>query len=74
MCWREAADPAERRAMAIYPELAVEGSPLNREFIRRYRRYLRLGTRNLSDPDWAVKLARECKEDIDEATASDEYL
>jgi uncharacterized membrane protein YqaE (UPF0057 family) len=74
MCWREAADPAERRAMALYPELAIEGSPLNREFIRRYKRYLRLGTRNLSDPDWAVKLARECKEDIDEATATDEDL
>jgi uncharacterized membrane protein YqaE (UPF0057 family) len=74
MCWREEVDPAERRAMALYPELAIEGSPLNREFIRRYKRYTRSGTRNLSEPDWAVKLARECKEDIDEATASEEFL
>jgi hypothetical protein len=51
---------AQKRAMAVYPALGVSGSPLNREFVARHKRYQTEKPDFFTDPEWPTKLAAEC--------------
>jgi hypothetical protein len=53
---------AQRKAIALYPDLAVAKSPLNTEFVSRYRRYKVQNPDYFIDPDWPTKLAKESAE------------
>ena len=55
---------AQKRAMAIYPTLGVAGSPLNREFVARHKRYQTEKPDFFTDPEWPTKLATECAQAI----------
>jgi hypothetical protein len=46
-------------ALRLYPELGVANSPLNREFVARYRSYQRLQPDFFQEPAWPVILVRE---------------
>jgi hypothetical protein len=52
---------AEGRAEALrlYPDLGVANSPLNREFVARYRSYQRLEPDFFDNPAWPVILVKE---------------
>lgn len=52
---------AEGRAEALrlYPDLGVANSPLNREFVTRYRSYQRLEPDFFDNPAWPVILVKE---------------
>lgn len=58
---RSVANAAQQRAMQLYPELGIANSPLNREFIRRYRKYQIEDKHYFDDPDWPTRLAKESK-------------
>jgi hypothetical protein len=47
-------------ALRLYPELGVADSPLNREFVTRYRSYQRLDPDFFQDPAWPVVLVKQC--------------
>lgn len=47
-------------ALRLYPDLGVANSPLNREFVARYRSYQRLQPDFFQDPAWPVILVKEC--------------
>lgn len=49
-----------REAVREYPSLAVANSPLNLEFVRRYRQYQHDRPEYFRDPTWPVSLAQEC--------------
>lgn len=50
---------SQKRAIALYPDLGVSGSPLNREFLRRYNGLKASGDPLLQEPDWPEKLAKQ---------------
>lgn len=50
----------QREALRLYPDLGDANSPLNREFVARYRSYQRLQPDFFQDPAWPVVLAKEC--------------
>lgn len=47
-------------ALRLYPDLGVANSPLNREFVARYRSYQRLQPDFFQEPAWPVILVKEC--------------
>ena len=51
---------SQRRAVEKYPALADAGSPLNREFVRRYGQLRAKNPTFSRDPAWPEKLADEC--------------
>jgi hypothetical protein len=55
---------AQRKATELYPALAVAGSPLNKEFITRMQRYQKEKPDFFTDPDWPIRLAKECDDDV----------
>lgn len=57
-------EAAEKRAVARFPDLGVAGSPLNVEFLRRYRRYQTERPDFFSNPEWPSELARESAEAV----------
>ena len=61
----ESAQAAQRKAIAIYPELAVSDSPLNKLFIAKVNRMKLNLSGSFSDPDWAIKVAAECKRELE---------
>lgn len=52
---------ARQRAIQLFPELAIASSPLNQEFLKRYRKYQSENIRYFDDPEWPTALARESK-------------
>jgi hypothetical protein len=48
-----------REALRLYPDLGIPNSPLNREFVVRYRSYQRLQPDFFLDPAWPVTLVKE---------------
>ena len=48
-----------REALRLYPDLGIAGSPLNTEFVTRYRSYQRLEPDFFQNPAWPVILAKE---------------
>jgi hypothetical protein len=49
----------KKEALRLYPDLGVANSPLNREFLVRYRSYQRLEPEFFQDPAWPVTLVKE---------------
>jgi hypothetical protein len=62
--YRRDPDAAKKRAAQLYPALAVSGSPLNVEFANRYRRYKAVKRRFFAEPDWPIRLAKECSDEL----------
>ena len=58
------AQAAQLKAIELYPELAVAGSPLNKEFVERVKRYQTEKKEFFTEPDWPIRLAKECSEDL----------
>jgi hypothetical protein len=52
-------EASKQRALAVYPQLAKSGSPLNREFVRRYQQYQHTRPDYFNDLEWPMKLAKE---------------
>ena len=50
---------AQQRATRLFPQLGITNSALNREFLRRYRKYQSESPDYFNDPEWPTKLARE---------------
>ena len=50
---------AQRRAIARFPSLGTANSPLNAEFVRRYRLYQRNSPYYFQNPEWPTRLAEE---------------
>jgi hypothetical protein len=57
-----AASAAQRKAIELYPELGVADSLLNNEFVERVRMYRIEKKEFFAEPDWPVRLAKECSE------------
>jgi hypothetical protein len=53
---------AQRKAVELYPDLGVAGSPLNKEFVDRVKRYQAEKKEFFAEPDWPIRLAKECSE------------
>ncbi len=49
-----------QRAVQLYPQLGVAGSPLNREFVARHNRYKAERPAFFIDPEWPMQLVEEC--------------
>ena len=58
-----------REALRLYPDLGIADSPLNREFVTRYRSYQRLQPDFFENPAWPVILVKECAAVIGERSA-----
>jgi hypothetical protein len=50
-------EQSKREAVALYPELGVEGTAVNREYVRRYKLYRSVNPGFFSEPDWPRRLA-----------------
>ena len=55
---------AQRKAIELYPDLGVAGSPLNAEFVARVKRYQMEKKEFFADPDWPIRLGKECSDDL----------
>jgi hypothetical protein len=55
-------------ALRLFPDLGVANSPLNREFVARYRSYQRLQPEFFQNPSWPVILVKECAAVLGERT------
>jgi hypothetical protein len=55
---------AQKKAVELYPDLGVAGSELNKEFISRMKRYKVEKQDFFSEPDWPIRLAKECSDDL----------
>ena len=63
--YRNDPQAAQRKAIQLYPALAVAGSLLNNEFVTRMKRYQKENPDFFIDPDWPIRLAKECAASID---------
>lgn len=52
-------EQAQHRAVQQYPDLGVPSSPLNREFLTRYRHYQATNPAYFNDQGWPLHLAAE---------------
>jgi hypothetical protein len=50
---------AQREAVRLHPSLGIEGSAFNRDFVARYRQYLRERPGYFSDTSWPLRLSEE---------------
>ncbi len=57
-----AAGAAQRKAIELYPDLGVADSPLNKEFVERVKIYRIEKKEFFAEPDWPVRLAKECSD------------
>lgn len=57
-------EQSKSRAVALYPELGVAGSAVNREFVRRYKLYKTINPAFFAEPDWPTRLAAMLAQDI----------
>lgn len=55
---------AHRKAIELYPDVGVAGSPLNKEFVTRVKRYQIEKKDFFAEPDWPLRLAIECSKDL----------
>ena len=51
---------AKLLAVKYHPDLGVGGSPLNKEFVARYKRYQAVESAFFDNPSWPLTLAEEC--------------
>jgi hypothetical protein len=54
---RRLEEQSKREAVALYPELGIEGTAVNREYVRRYKLYRSINPEFFSEPDWPKRLA-----------------
>ena len=52
-------EEAQRRALELHPALGIANSPLNREFVARYKKYQVTNKDYFRDPRWPLTLADE---------------
>lgn len=62
--FEERVEASKRWAVARYPELAVEGTAVNREYIRRHKLYRTVNPVFFESPDWPLQLADMLARDI----------
>lgn len=62
--YRQNPKAAQQKAVALYPDVGVPGSPLNKEFVTRMKRYQAEKKEFFTEPDWPIRLAKECDEDL----------
>ena len=62
--FRKNPDAAQRYAVGRFPELGIAGSPLNKEYIARLQRYQHEKKEFFTEPDWPLRLAKECDADL----------
>ena len=55
---------AQQKAIELYPDVGVAGSALNKEFVDRAKRYRTEKKEFFTEPDWPVRLAKECSETL----------
>lgn len=65
------ATEAGKRAVVAYPDLAKEGSPINKKFLELYNREKARDSELLSNPDRPLLLAKEADLRLKEAAAPD---
>ncbi len=53
---------AQQKAIELFPDVGVAGSALNKEFLARAERYQSEKKEFFAQPDWPVRLAKECSE------------
>ena len=53
-------EAAQQKALELYPGLGMAGSPLNKEFVARVKRYKADKKEFFAEPDWPIRLAEEC--------------
>ncbi|MEP6672846.1 MAG: hypothetical protein ABJF10_27025 [Chthoniobacter sp.] len=61
---------AQAQAVKSYPQLSVLNSPLNHEFVTRYKRYQATNKDYFKNPDWPLALAAECQSAINPTSNS----
>jgi len=54
----------QRKAVQMYPQLGVLGSPLNKQFWAAYQDRQKADPAFFNDPKWPVHLARHCAEQL----------
>lgn len=62
--YRQNPKAAQKKAVALYPDVAVAGSPLNKEFVAQMKRYQAEKKEFFAEPDWPIRLAKECNEKL----------
>ena len=62
--YRQDLKAAQLKSVALYPNVGVAGSPLNTEFVARMKRYQAEKKEFFAEPDWPIRLAKECNEDL----------
>jgi len=62
--FQERLEASKRWAVARYPELGVEGTAVNREYLRRYKLYRAVNPAFFETPDWPLQLADMLARDI----------
>ncbi len=53
---------AQQKAIELFPDVGMAGSLLNKEFVVRVKRYQTEKKEFFAEPDWPVRLAKECSE------------
>ena len=53
---------AQQKAIELFPDVGVASSALNKEFVERMKRYQSGKKEFFAEPDWPVRLAKECSE------------
>ena len=59
-------EEAQREAVRRYPDIAVAGSRLNREFLTRHKRYQAEQPKLLRNPLWPLRIAEESARALEE--------
>ena len=62
--YRQNPKAAQQKAVALYPDVGVPGSPLNKEFVARMKRYQAEKKEFFAEPDWPIRLGKECSEEL----------
>jgi hypothetical protein len=57
-------EQSKLEAVALYPELGVAGTAVNREFVRRYKLYRTINPAFFAEPDWPIRLAAMLAQDL----------
>ena len=61
-------EEAQQRALKLYPELGVLNSPINREFVTRYKKYKATNNAYFNDHNWPLALASESQSAVERAS------
>ena len=64
LAFAKVATAAQQKAIELYPDVGVADSPLNKEFVERVKRYQTENKEFFAEPDWPVRLAKECSEEL----------